>query len=257
MASTKTNTKSKVDTKVVDTKVIDKNTKVAATKVAATKVTDTKVVDKDIELVTPVVVTPVVVTPVVVTPVVTQLTLAVPLEQIEVSIENNSIVSDKSDKSDKSDSIENAFINKLNIFTSKVAEINREVRELQTIGKTLEKDFNHVIKVISKQKKKNKHNENRPLSGFAMPSLLSEELYVFLKIEPGNRIPRKDVTRMLNDYIKANNLRDEKDKRKILPDDNLKKIFNWTPEDNITYFNLQTYVKHHFIKDIKVVTPDV
>lgn len=156
-----------------------------------------------------------------------------------------------SSSSDKSDSIENAFITKLNIFTSKVAAINREVRELQSIGKTLEKDFNQVIKVISKQKNKNKNSENRTLSGFAMPSLLSQELYDFLKIEEGTRIPRKDVTKMLNDYIKENKLRDDNDRRKILPDENLKRIFNCTEQDNVTYFNLQTYMKHHFIKDHK------
>ena len=153
---------------------------------------------------------------------------------------------------DKSETEKNAFITKLNLFTSKVAAINREVRELQSIGRTLERDFTQVIRVITKQKSKNKSNmENRPLSGFAMPSLLSKELYSFLNIEEGTRIPRKDVTRKLNEYIKEHNLRDEKDKRRITPDASLMKIFGCKETDNVTYFNLQTYMKHHFIKDIK------
>lgn len=155
-------------------------------------------------------------------------------------------------KMDKSETEKNAFITKLNLFTSKVAAINREVRELQSIGRTLEKDFTQVIRVITKQKSKNKSNmENRPLSGFAMPSLLSKELYSFLNIEEGTRIPRKDVTRKLNEYIKEHNLRDEKDKRRITPDASLMKIFGCNETDNVTYFNLQTYMKHHFIKDVK------
>lgn len=155
-------------------------------------------------------------------------------------------------KSDKSETEKNAFITKLNLFTSKVAAINREVRELQSIGRTLERDFTQVIRVITKQKSKNKSNmENRPLSGFAMPSLLSKELYSFLNIEEGTRIPRKDVTRMLNEYIKEHNLRDEKDKRRITPDASLMKIFGCKETDNVTYFNLQTYMKHHFIKEVK------
>jgi chromatin remodeling complex protein RSC6 len=157
-------------------------------------------------------------------------------------------------KSDRSETEKNAFITKLNLFTSKVAAINREVRELQSIGKTLERDFTQVIRVITKQKNKNKSNmENRPLSGFAMPSLLSKELYTFLNIEEGTRIPRKDVTRKLNEYIKEHNLRDEKDKRRITPDTALMKIFGCKETDNVTYFNLQTYMKHHFIKDVKPV----
>jgi chromatin remodeling complex protein RSC6 len=154
---------------------------------------------------------------------------------------------------DKCESIENAFIMKLNNFTAKIAAINKDVKELQGIGKVLEKDFNNVVKAISKQKNKNKNSENRTLSGFAMPSLLSPELYEFLRIEAGTRIPRKDVTKMLNDYIKENNLRNEQDRRKIIPDENLKRIFKCTDDDNVTYFNLQTYMKHHFVKDIKQV----
>uniref|UniRef100_A0A6C0BR98 DM2 domain-containing protein n=1 Tax=viral metagenome TaxID=1070528 RepID=A0A6C0BR98_9ZZZZ len=182
----------------------------------------------------------------------------VTVEEIKQEPEPEPVEDTKSDtdiKSDKSETEKNAFITKLNLFTSKVAAINREVRELQTIGRTLEKDFTQVIRAISKQKSKNRINtENRPLSGFAMPSLLSKELYSFLSIEEGTRIPRKDVTRMLNEYIKRNDLRNEKDKRHIIPDAALTKIFGCKESDTVTYFNLQTYMKHHFIKEIKQPT---
>lgn len=158
---------------------------------------------------------------------------------------------------EKSETLESAFLTKLSTFVNKVSAINKEVKELQALGKTLEKDFNAVVKVLSKQKNKTKTNENRTLSGFAMPSLLSDELYDFLKIEKGTLIPRKDVTKLINEYIKDNNLRKEEDKRKILPDSSLKKIFNCGDEDTVTYFNLQTYMKHHFIKDPTTVKPMV
>ena len=122
------------------------------------------------------------------------------------------------------------------------------------MGKTLEKEFSSVIKAMSKQKNKNKNGENRSLSGFAIPSLLTPELYKFLhehsnpQIEEGQLVPRKDVTKMLNRYIIENKLRNDKDKRQIIPDENLKRIFNCTDSDQVTYFNLQTYLKHHFIK---------
>jgi len=150
---------------------------------------------------------------------------------------------------DSKESIESVFLTKLSTFVNKVTFINKEVKELQTLGKTLEKEFNAVVKVLSKQKNKTKNTENRTLSGFAMPSLLSNELYEFLNIEKGTLIPRKDVTKLINEYIKSNNLRNEEDKRKIIPDESLKKIFKCGSEDMVTYFNLQTYMKHHFIKD--------
>ena len=125
------------------------------------------------------------------------------------------------------------------------------------MGKTLEKDFNNVIKVMSKQKNKNKNSESKRASGFAMPSLLSTELYQFLGIKEGELVPRTDVTKMLNKYIVANGLRNEKDKRKILPDEKLKKILNCTDDDDVHYFNLQQFLKHHFIKRETVVTATV
>ena len=99
------------------------------------------------------------------------------------------------------------------------------------------------------KKNKNKSNEKRHPSGFAVPYKLSEELYSFLNINNGEKVPRNDVTRMINEYITKNNLRDEKDKRIIKPNKELHKIFNSSNDDSITYFNLQSYIKHHFIKE--------
>ena len=141
----------------------------------------------------------------------------------------------------------NKFLELLASYTDRIHQVNKELKELSNIGKTLEKEFNIVVKNISKHKK-NKRAENRPLSGFAMPSLLTNELYSFLNIDTGTLVPRKDVTRMINEYITSNNLRDSKDKRKIIPDQALQKIFNCKQSDEITYFNLQTYMKHHFVK---------
>jgi upstream activation factor subunit UAF30 len=151
-------------------------------------------------------------------------------------------------------SVEGVFYTKLSSFISKIASINKEVKELQVMGKTLEKDFNNVIKVMSKQKNKNKNSESKRASGFAMPSLLSTELYQFLGIKEGELVPRTDVTKMLNNYIVKNGLRNEKDKRKILPDEKLKKILNCTDDDDVHYFNLQQFLKHHFIKRDTVVS---
>ena len=100
------------------------------------------------------------------------------------------------------------------------------------------------------KKNKNKSNgERRHPSGFAVASVLSEEMYEFLNIKKGDKVPRKDVTRMMNDYITKNELRNPDDKRIIIPNEALRKIFNSNETDTITYFNLQSYIKHHFIKE--------
>lgn len=144
----------------------------------------------------------------------------------------------------------NMYVSKLNNYVERISKMNKELKDLVGVGKNLEKEFNSIIKIMSKKNKTK--SENRPLSGFAMPSKLSDELYEFLNINKGDKVPRKDVTRMINEYITRNNLRDEKDKRVIKPNAELHKIFNSCEKDEITYFNLQSYMKHHFIKDVLV-----
>ena len=143
----------------------------------------------------------------------------------------------------------NLYHTKLNAYFERVNAMSKEMKELVTLGRSLDKEYQQIMKAMSKKSKYVKSNEERPLSGFAMPSLLSDELYDFLKLEKGTKVPRKDVTRMINEYIKKNELRDEKDKRNIKPNAELRKIFNSNNDDKITYFNLQSFMKHHFIKE--------
>lgn len=197
----------------------------------------------------PVVETPVVETPVVEKPVVEEKISKAEEKAPETPKTDEKTVVDEATQEKPTDtSVEGVFYTKLSSFISKIASINKEVKELQAMGKTLEKDFNNVIKVLSKQKNKNKNSETKRASGFAMPSLLSTELYQFLGIKEGELVPRTDVTKMLNGYIVENGLRNEKNKRKILPDEKLKKILNCTDDDDVDYFNLQKFLKHHFIK---------
>ena len=57
---------------------------------------------------------------------------------------------------------------------------------------------------------------------------------------------RTEVTKHLTKYIKANNLQDESDKRKILPDKKLTKLLKLPKGEQVTYFNLQKWMKPHF-----------
>lgn len=143
---------------------------------------------------------------------------------------------------------ETIYHKKLVEFNEKINEMVKQMKELQTYGKQLDKEFNSVSKQLSKLKKKNSRQSSRPLSGFAVPSYLTNELYDFLNIQRGTLIARKDVTRMMNEYIVANDCRDEKDKRNIIPDKPLQRLFKCSANEKITYFNLQTYMKQHYVK---------
>lgn len=165
----------------------------------------------------------------------------------------------KSDKmssdEDNNENFENDKNEDVLIYQSKLLELTEKInegikaqKELLIFAKNLDKDFNKFAKTMNKLQKQKIRKSSRPLSGFAIPSKLSNELYTFLKIQPDTLIARKDVTKMINEYIKENNCRDEKDKRKIIPNDELKKLFKCDGDAEITYFNLQTYMKHHYVK---------
>lgn len=205
--------------------------------------------------------------------------IAVSRNQSEISINqsetstltleiHNSITSDinkvttpkneqSTDNTDNTDNPVTIYVSKLNKYVETIAKMNSELKQLVVVGKTLEKDFNHIVKVLAK-KNKTKSNENRALTGFAMPTYLTDEMYDFLnehtelKLEKGEKVLRIVVTRMLNRYIKDQGLRQETDKRYFVPNEILHRIFKSTETDEVSYFNLQKYIKHHFIKEYKV-----
>jgi chromatin remodeling complex protein RSC6 len=93
--------------------------------------------------------------------------------------------------------------------------------------------------------------ERKP-SGFLKPMLISDELAMFLGKPLGTEMTRVDVNKELIAYIKDNDLQDKENSRKINPkinpDEKLSNLLRLKEDDELTYFNLQRYLKHHFIK---------
>jgi upstream activation factor subunit UAF30 len=88
-------------------------------------------------------------------------------------------------------------------------------------------------------------------SGFLSPKPISEQFREFLFTTSGQlfqKIARTDATRLINTYIRQNNLTDKTNGRKINPDEKLSKLLGLKPTDELTYFNLQKYLGPHFIK---------
>ena len=141
---------------------------------------------------------------------------------------------------------ERMFRNQLTSHCAKLTDISRIIKELVLESKALEREFNVTIKKFKRSSKQKRRV--RALSGFAVPIKLSDELYSFLNIEPATTITRKDITKMMNDYIVKNNCRDETDRRKIIPNEALIKLFKCDENENITYFDLQSHMKKHFVR---------
>jgi upstream activation factor subunit UAF30 len=86
----------------------------------------------------------------------------------------------------------------------------------------------------------------RPPSGFAKPALISDSLCQFLGRPSGTEMARTEVTKELTQYIKQHALQDSENKRRINCDSALKSLLNVSDSDEVTYFNLQRYMKIHF-----------
>lgn len=113
----------------------------------------------------------------------------------------------------------------------------------------LEKAIIKVLKANSKAtSKKQKRFGNRQPSGFIRPTLISDELASFLGKETGTEMARTAVTNLINNYIKSNSLKDLKNGRQINADDKLSTLLKLEKDDVLTYFNLQKFMKHHFIR---------
>lgn len=93
---------------------------------------------------------------------------------------------------------------------------------------------------------------NRPPkepSGFAKPGPISSELADFLDVSRDTELARTEVTKRITKYIQDNKLQTEKDRRVIVPDDRLSKLLNMPADSpNLTFFNLQRYMKQHYPK---------
>lgn len=114
----------------------------------------------------------------------------------------------------------------------------------------LEKAIIKVLKANSKAtSKKQKRFGNRQPSGFIRPTLISDELASFLGKESGTEMARTAVTNLINNYIKSNSLKDLKNGRQINADDKLSTLLKLEKDDVLTYFNLQKFMKHHFIRN--------
>jgi chromatin remodeling complex protein RSC6 len=141
---------------------------------------------------------------------------------------------------------------KVQEFGAKLQQMASLFASMKGDYKTLEKVFSRELKSAQKNSKKRKSSGNRAPSGFVKPTRISDELAKFLGKTVGTEMARTEVSKEINAYIREKGLQDKENGRKIHPDASLSKLLALTAADELTYFNLQRYMKHHFIKEAVV-----
>ena len=134
-------------------------------------------------------------------------------------------------------------------FYAKLQELTSSISTVRSEFKAIEKVWAKRIKTATKTSgKKKKKSGNRAPSGFVKPTKISDELASFLNKPTGTEMARTEVTREINQYIRANQLQDATNGRKINADQKLSTLLQLPAEDELTYFNLQKYMSVHFPK---------
>ena len=123
------------------------------------------------------------------------------------------------------------------------------IKSLSTQLTSLEKRVVRDRKVMNKKMKgrsKRVVDPNKPPSGFAKPGPVSSELAKFLGLKENELIARTEVTKKITQYCKEHNLQKEQDKRTIHADATLRNLLKLKKGDELTFFNLQKYMKIHY-----------
>lgn len=140
-------------------------------------------------------------------------------------------------------------------YASEFTHLLGQLKSLQTTLKELTVYTGKLEKRVARDQralqkrvngKRRRTNPNASPSGFSKPGPVSAELSKFLKLGKDELIARTEVTKRINAYCKEHGLQGKEDKRVLKPDKTLKTLLRLGPKDELTFFNLQKYMKVHF-----------
>jgi chromatin remodeling complex protein RSC6 len=141
-------------------------------------------------------------------------------------------------------------------FDTKLNEVESKIQQLVSVLSAVKGDLKALRKAASREKKaaqksskaSKKSSGNRKPSGFIKPALISDELAKFLGVSAGTEMARTEVAKGINTYINAHSLKDKENGRIIHADEKLSTLLKLKKGDDLNYFNLQRFLKPHFIK---------
>jgi chromatin remodeling complex protein RSC6 len=173
-------------------------------------------------------------------------------EIIEEEVEEGTSV--KKSRAVTKETVEASFDSLLADIAAEVAALRPDVgkkksgpgiRFLGQITTRLTKLKSQSLKIARGKKKAAPSNPN---SGFKKKVPVSEKFQKFAGWSGDELHSRIDATKFICDYIKENNLQNPDDKRRIIPDDKLRKILACDKEvTDFRYCDIQTYMKNHYL----------
>lgn len=88
----------------------------------------------------------------------------------------------------------------------------------------------------------------RANNAFLKEKPLSPELCQFMGLKAGEKRSQTDVTKFISEYVKSHSCFDPSFRRRIIPNAALAKLLRVDDKTEVTYLNLQKFLKVHFLK---------
>jgi len=138
-------------------------------------------------------------------------------------------------------------------LTTEATTIKNLIFTVKSILKDVERQSKDYDKLVNKRSrnKSEKKITDAP-SGITKPVAISDELAIFLGVAPGTLVPRNEVTKGVSAYVRKYELSDPTNRQRFAFTDKPegKALFKLLgePTEVVTYFNLQRYLKSHYIQ---------
>ena len=136
-------------------------------------------------------------------------------------------------------------------FTSRVRDAVKATQEAAKAAKKEARDSKKKRKVdpaTLTPEQRVAWEARRANNAFLKQKPISPELAAFMSLSAGSKRSQTEVTKFISDYVKSHNCFDPSFKRRILPNAALAKLLRVDDKTEVTYLNLQRYLKVHFLK---------
>ena len=137
--------------------------------------------------------------------------------------------------------------------TTRIREILREAADA---AKALKREARESKRRVRKDpatmtpEERATYEARRANNAFLKLRPISDELASFMGLPAKSERSQTDVTKFVATYVKSNNCFDPNMKRRIIPDAKLAKLLRAKDGQEVTYLNLQSFLKVHFIKPV-------
>lgn len=136
-------------------------------------------------------------------------------------------------------------------FTSRVREAVKATQAAAAQAKREARDSKKKRKVdpaTMTPEQKAAWEARRANNAFLKQKPLSDELCHFMGLPAKSKRSQTEVTKFVSEYVKSHSCYDPSFKRRIIPNAALAKLLRVDDKTEVTYLNLQRFLKVHFVK---------